>query len=127
MMGSKKGMANVISFIAGEDITDRYCLVLDPSTAGQVLLPTANSQKCIAFADDGAEDGHYVPGHISGGTRVCIASGSITKGDYLIAASGGAVMSATGSGTEYIVGQALQTVTTGQQVEVLVDFQVAPY
>lgn len=127
-MGSaKSGMQDVVSFIAGEDITDRYCLILDPTTAGQVLLPTADGQECIAFANDGATSGHYVPGHISGGTRMCIASGTITKGDLLIAASGGKVKTATGSGTEYLVGKALESKTDGQRIEIKPLFQVVAY
>jgi len=119
--------AMIMSFIAGEAITERYCVIQDPDNADKVLLPTADNMKCIGFADDAqATAGLHVAVHTSGGYRLAVADGDITKDDLLICADGGKVKTdpATGSTTSYIVGQALEDGTDGNQIRILVRFQI---
>lgn len=119
-MPNSKG-TGFTSKIAYSAITDKYAVILHPTSNENVLHPTADNMDCIGFADDEQDTAglHIAVQMIDGGgERYCVASGSITKGDLLICASGGKVKTRTGSGTEYILAKALEAGTDGNVLRV---------
>ena len=123
-----KGFAKIYSFKAGAATVKNYVLIQDPSNTDYVIVPTANNMNCIGYANDAATAaGDHIPVQVDDAPRFAVASGGVTKGDLLMAASGGAVMTATTSGTIYIVGVALETAVTGATFRVLPRFDIVSY
>lgn len=97
-------------------------------TGGQVLAVTgagtvgpagASSTAVIGYAIDDAANGAMTNVLTYGPVLTCTASGSITAGAQCIAAAAGQVATIGAATFEKIIGTALDTVTNGQLVRVV--------
>ena len=126
-MGQKSCQKEHDSFLAGEALTPYY-LVRFSATAKTVIHPTAQNEACIGVYDDedASASGDYVAICLGGGITWMIASGSVTQGDLLIAASGGAAMTdpETGATDANIIGECMETQTTGLRFKARIEKQV---
>ncbi len=124
MAHEQKAKCGVVTFLAGEDLTKYYLVILDPSTDKQVLLPTADNMECIGVVQDSTDSGDAVPVLLlSGNGLVTVYAGaSVTRGDLVIADDAGKAITdpETGSGSKSkIVGLAVESKTTGQELLIM--------
>lgn len=109
----------VRSFIASGAITKYAVVRMSTFYTGYADLPSAANDLPIGVAERAADDGEAVSVVVKGQFR-CIASGAITKGDWVVIADTlGRVKSdpATGSTTSRIVGKAMTSAAaTGDYV-----------
>ncbi len=112
--------ATFVTFEAGEALTAKYLVIVDPSADRQVIHPTADNMFCIGINQDAKSSGESANIGLltGGGTFTGIASGSITRGDKLICANGGKVKSdpATSSTTSNIIGIALESASDTEEI-----------
>jgi len=127
MAGSNSVNQTDITFRANGAITRYYCVIQDPTADGEALLPTADNMDCLGIAIDGCADNELFAVCMGGGTTQAVASGSISRGDLLMCASGGKVKTALTSGTINIIARALEDASDGEQLKVQVLHSKAPY
>lgn len=120
--GSKPGKTTFASFLAksGDSIVKGVGVYM--SGDGEVGVATANS-KVIGVATEavtGTGTNRVEVALADGGTVACKASGTVTRGEYLIAGTDGFENQTLGGGTtvKYLIGQALESGVDGDFVEV---------
>lgn len=117
MAGESTAKATVISMkCQTADITKKYLLKINPASPDYVLHPSAIGECCIGIAMDSADisegDIHVPVGLLTGGgTFVGVSSTSVTAGALLMSDAEGKLITYASSGTRYIVGIAMETVS----------------
>jgi hypothetical protein len=109
-----------LTFVAGEDLTDKLYYAVTLNSDGQVVIPTAANSMIIGFIQNKASAGESVLITI-GETSKAIAGDDIAVGDLLIVDNAGKVVPCpTDAGTYNIIGIALDAGEDDSVIEVLI-------
>jgi hypothetical protein len=109
-----------LTFVAGEDLTDKLYYAVTLNEDGQVVIPTAANAMIIGFIQNKALAGEAVLITI-GETSKTVAGDTVAVGDLLIADNAGKVIPCpTTAGTYNIIGIALDAGEDGSVIEVLI-------
>ncbi len=104
---------------------DAHRVVKMNTTAQQVAVATAAPDLQIGVTHNKATAASQEIGVIINGTAKCVAAGNITKGAYVTATTGGAVIATTTAADRYI-GIAAQGAASGDVFEVMIMPGVLP-